>query len=39
VTLGACLFALLASDEGAYLTGAVITMDGGETAGGIASRD
>ena len=33
------LFAFLASDEGAYVTGSVITMDGGETAGGIASRD
>jgi NAD(P)-dependent dehydrogenase (short-subunit alcohol dehydrogenase family) len=33
------LFAFLASDEGVYLTGAAITMDGGETAGGIASRD
>ena len=33
------LFAFLASDEGAYVTGAVIPMDGGETAGGIASRD
>jgi NAD(P)-dependent dehydrogenase (short-subunit alcohol dehydrogenase family) len=32
------LFAFLASDEGAYVTGAVVTMDGGETAGGIASR-
>jgi NAD(P)-dependent dehydrogenase (short-subunit alcohol dehydrogenase family) len=32
------LFAFLAGDEGAYLTGAVIPMDGGETAGGIASR-
>ena len=33
------LFAFLAGDEGAYLTGAVISMDGGETAGGLASRD
>jgi NAD(P)-dependent dehydrogenase (short-subunit alcohol dehydrogenase family) len=33
------LFAFLASDEGAYLTGATISMDGGETAGGLASRD
>jgi meso-butanediol dehydrogenase/(S,S)-butanediol dehydrogenase/diacetyl reductase len=28
----AALFAFLASDEGAYSTGAVITLDGGETA-------
>ncbi len=32
------VFAWLASDEAAYLTGAVITVDGGETAGGLASR-
>jgi NAD(P)-dependent dehydrogenase (short-subunit alcohol dehydrogenase family) len=32
------LFAWLASDEAAYLTGAVIPIDGGETAGGLASR-
>jgi NAD(P)-dependent dehydrogenase (short-subunit alcohol dehydrogenase family) len=34
----ASLFAFLASDEGAYFTGAVISLDGGETAGGLASR-
>lgn len=32
------LFAYLASDDGAYATGHVYTMDGGETAGGLASR-
>jgi NAD(P)-dependent dehydrogenase (short-subunit alcohol dehydrogenase family) len=31
------LFAYLASDEAAYFTGAVIAMDGGETAGGLVS--
>lgn len=31
------LFAYLASDEAAYFTGSVIVMDGGETAGSIAS--
>ncbi len=35
----AALFAYLASDEAAYLTGAVIPIDGGELAGGLASRD
>lgn len=35
----AALFAFLASAEGAYLTGAVIPIDGGELAGGLASRD
>jgi meso-butanediol dehydrogenase / (S,S)-butanediol dehydrogenase / diacetyl reductase len=34
----ASLFAFLAGDEGAYLTGATISIDGGETAGGLASR-
>jgi NAD(P)-dependent dehydrogenase (short-subunit alcohol dehydrogenase family) len=34
----AALFAFLASDDGAYLTGAVVPIDGGETAGGLASR-
>jgi NAD(P)-dependent dehydrogenase (short-subunit alcohol dehydrogenase family) len=34
----AALFAFLASDDGAYLTGVVIPIDGGETAGGVASR-
>jgi NAD(P)-dependent dehydrogenase (short-subunit alcohol dehydrogenase family) len=33
------LFAFLASDEGRYFTGATISMDGGETSGGLASRD
>ena len=32
------LFAFLASDEGAYINGQVITIDGAETAGGLASR-
>jgi meso-butanediol dehydrogenase / (S,S)-butanediol dehydrogenase / diacetyl reductase len=32
------LFAYLASDDAAYATGQVYTMDGGETAGGLASR-
>lgn len=32
------LFAFLASDEAAYITGQVYTIDGGETAGGLASR-
>ena len=34
----AALFAFLASDDGAYLTGGVYTIDGAETAGGLASR-
>ncbi|HEU4401891.1 MAG TPA: SDR family NAD(P)-dependent oxidoreductase [Candidatus Polarisedimenticolia bacterium] len=32
------LFAFLASDDAAYLTGQVYAIDGGETAGGLASR-
>jgi meso-butanediol dehydrogenase/(S,S)-butanediol dehydrogenase/diacetyl reductase len=35
----AALFAFLASDDAAYLTGQVYLIDGGETAGGLASRD
>ena len=35
----AALFAFLASDEAAYLTGTTIPIDGGELAGGLASRD
>lgn len=34
----AALFAFLASDEGAYINGAAIPIDAGETAGGLASR-
>jgi len=34
----AALFAFLASDDAAYITGHVFTCDGGETAGGLASR-
>jgi NAD(P)-dependent dehydrogenase (short-subunit alcohol dehydrogenase family) len=34
----AALFAFLASDDAAYITGHVYTCDGGETAGGLASR-
>ncbi len=34
----AALFAFLASDDGAYRTGQVYVIDGGETAGGLASR-
>jgi meso-butanediol dehydrogenase / (S,S)-butanediol dehydrogenase / diacetyl reductase len=34
----AALFAFLASEDAAYITGQVYTMDGGETAGGLASR-
>ena len=32
------LFAFLASDDAAYITGHVYTIDGAETAGGLASR-
>jgi meso-butanediol dehydrogenase/(S,S)-butanediol dehydrogenase/diacetyl reductase len=34
----AALFAFLASDEAAYITGQAYIIDGGETAGGLASR-
>ena len=34
----AARYAFLPSDEAAYLTGAAISIDGGETAGGLASR-
>ena len=34
----AALFAFLASDDAAYLTGHVYTIDGAETAGGLTSR-
>src|SRR5438270_5783624 len=34
----AALFAFLASDDAAYMTGQVFTCDGAETAGGLASR-
>ena len=34
----AALFAFLASDEAAYLTGHCYIIDGGEIAGGLASR-
>jgi NAD(P)-dependent dehydrogenase (short-subunit alcohol dehydrogenase family) len=34
----AAMFAYLASDDAAFATGHVFTLDGGETAGGLASR-
>jgi NAD(P)-dependent dehydrogenase (short-subunit alcohol dehydrogenase family) len=34
----AALFAFLASDDAGYITGQTFTIDGGETAGGLASR-
>jgi NAD(P)-dependent dehydrogenase (short-subunit alcohol dehydrogenase family) len=33
----AALFAFLASDDAAYITGQACIIDGGETAGGLAS--
>jgi meso-butanediol dehydrogenase / (S,S)-butanediol dehydrogenase / diacetyl reductase len=35
----AALFAFLASADAAYLTGTTIAIDGGETSGGLASRE
>ncbi|MGB6000512.1 MAG: SDR family oxidoreductase, partial [Thermoanaerobaculia bacterium] len=34
----AALFAFLASDEAGFINGQVYTIDGGEIAGGLASR-
>jgi NAD(P)-dependent dehydrogenase (short-subunit alcohol dehydrogenase family) len=34
----AALFAFLASEEGAFINGACLVIDGGEIAGGLASR-
>ena len=34
----AALFAFLASEDAAYITGGVYVIDGGETAGALASR-
>jgi NAD(P)-dependent dehydrogenase (short-subunit alcohol dehydrogenase family) len=34
----AALFAFLASDEATFISGQVVTIDGAETAGGLASR-
>jgi NAD(P)-dependent dehydrogenase (short-subunit alcohol dehydrogenase family) len=34
----AALFAFLASDDATYLNGHVYVIDGGETAGGLASQ-